>query len=451
MTKMRDVSSDSITLRFRTRDGKSGKEEFRTESMVVNLSNRDITEVNLKPLRSWPNLLGIDLSNNHLKEIDLSPLKSCTKLQGLNLLKNQLEHIDLTPLYSCPSLIGLQLLANKLEEIDLSPLDPSFYLKGLYLNHNNLKEIDLSPLCQSRNLEGLWLSANPLQTIDLSPLSSCVKLNLKIIDTKIQFIDLTPLKNIRMTDFERMEARSAGQGTYQWVSLRTIPVIGFKVKYSRPRSISSSWNFLRTIVSENKSSIRLHNDVLMALGLGHLGLVDTNLFKLLLSIPSNTSFREAQQDVEQFIVNLVANQIDRGWSTMGLDLDITVSRYHEIVLRMDKILSQRAEEIRQVPIPSLENYANLRYLALTVYGNQILRALRIPIGKRLEMKSDDFKNLKSAVKKLGYKLNIVSGKREWGDDHPIGDYNRALDDYEIPMLTDELVEFIWFLTDRAAQ
>ena len=90
----------------------------------------------------------IDISSNWLTEVDLSPLESCPDLEYLSLAVNKLTTVDLTPLQNLTSLRHLDLSHNKLADIDLTPLAGCKDLVYLYMQENEFTQVNIAPLFQ---------------------------------------------------------------------------------------------------------------------------------------------------------------------------------------------------------------------------------------------------------------------------------------------------------------
>jgi len=195
-----------------------GSKQYITPSKdgKVTLTMKEIREIDLTPLREWPDLRELILYGNQLSEIDLSPLEHCAELKRLQLHNNRLLEIDLSPLRNLRNLKELWLNQNQLSQIDLTPLQnlSDFYIfldknpirelnldnchqinfKGISLESCNLTDIDLNFLSNSTVLYSLNLRCNNLREIELSPLQKCKKLSdLHLNSNQLSKIDLNPL------------------------------------------------------------------------------------------------------------------------------------------------------------------------------------------------------------------------------------------------------------------
>lgn len=91
-------------FRFRTSSGKWKTLTFAASQDVMDLSNQDITKIDLAPIEGWSNLKYIYLQNNELKDVDLDPLCSLSSLMVLDLERNNFADLNITPLFFCKSL-----------------------------------------------------------------------------------------------------------------------------------------------------------------------------------------------------------------------------------------------------------------------------------------------------------------------------------------------------------
>ncbi|MGY5854507.1 MAG: leucine-rich repeat protein [Candidatus Thorarchaeota archaeon] len=167
----------------------------------LKIIGRNLTSIDLSPLRIFTDIVLLDLSLNRLEFIDLSPLETCRNLSILNLTSNELTMIDLSPLTSCTNLKYLDLSNNKLSDIDLDPLAACSNLDTLDLGGSFVDRIELDALRSCTQLECLTIDATNLETLDLSPLESCENLEHLILDqSKIKRLDITPLFSCRKLD-----------------------------------------------------------------------------------------------------------------------------------------------------------------------------------------------------------------------------------------------------------
>ena len=192
---------NEIEFNVRIGDGPWVKRYAELEGNKLRIIDRNLTSIDLSPLRMHRELVLLDLSLNRLEQIDLAPLEACRNLSILNLTSNELTQIDLEPLSNCSKLKYLDLSNNRLIEIDLEPLAVCSKLDTLDLGGNYFGSIDLSALGSCVQMECLTIDGTNIRSLDLSPLASCVGLEHLILnDCKIKSLDITPLLNCHNLD-----------------------------------------------------------------------------------------------------------------------------------------------------------------------------------------------------------------------------------------------------------
>ncbi len=189
------MSAPNITIKGILSNGERFYKEIRTDTTALNLTEKQLIEVDLSPLQQCTHLITIDLTNNQLTTVDLTSLQYCYTLEVLNLTSNQLTTIDLAPLEHCSNLTRIALSNNRLTAVDLAPLEKNTTLELLDLADNKLTNVDLSPLQQCKYLITLFLQKNKLTKIDLSPLHKCKYLIwLYLYSNRLATVDLSPLQ-----------------------------------------------------------------------------------------------------------------------------------------------------------------------------------------------------------------------------------------------------------------
>ncbi len=360
------------------------------------------------------NPINIDLHDAGITTIDLTPLQNCSTLQTLTLSNNQLQHIDLSPLSSCHNLSEVYLDKNQLEDI----VFPSWNnLRELNLQQNHLVNFDLKPLsdCRPRSLRDcqklklLNLVQNRMKSIDLIPLRYCEG-PLRFCDGSWQLelggyedlkVDITPV-------FDRVDVGIVGFfSIYSWLpnSARTIGV----PRYSRPMQLYP-WDFLYHVISEFPHDYRIQHDVFYALGLGDYGFVDRDLTDLMLSLGSSTSTEDAREAISKVLLQEIVQSVDNDGITTGLNLAALSLKHGEIAGRAKKIIEVRMRELEQIRVSiSREKKIDLRELAITAYGFNILNALDTNLGFYVEKYA--FKQIDDALLELGVKLRMGKTKK----------------------------------------
>lgn len=167
---------DKLVITGKKENGEAFQREIAEDIQTLDLSESQLSSIDLSPLQNCPKLQWLFLSMNQLASVDLSPLKNGHNLQHLFLNMNQLTSVDLSPLKTCQQLQELVLFGNQLSSVDLSPLENCQQLQILFLSDNQLSTIDLSPLKNCQQLQKLYLHSNQLTSVDLSPLENCQQL-----------------------------------------------------------------------------------------------------------------------------------------------------------------------------------------------------------------------------------------------------------------------------------
>ena len=414
------------------------------------LSQNNLTTIDLSPLAGLPWLRSVSIINNRLSSVDLGPLASSPRLESLNLSGNNLFGLDLSPLSRCERLNHLDISQNKLAKVSL----PRAYgMERMYLFANQLSSIDLSPLESSSRLEILVIDANMLKKIDLAPLASCPYLRqVSLGDNMLSEIDLTPLSycprlgevNCLVLSGNPFKGRvdvsplmfhplmQLGDGSLKqvltaWFS-DPYPELDrlLHVDFEEPSEPArGSWKWLKKLAVMSRS-LTIQRYILRELGLSKFGHADFSLNDVFLSLSSELSVEKAAEEVRPHLVDGICTQIDRGGTTIDLDL-IEASSESEIAIRASRILEMRDAEMRRVFIRYYirHNFADLGPLWLTAYGNRILSGLKVSLqGSRF----GDLSAIEAALHELGHELR-------WKEVRPSGEWVEFLEDHRKPLET----------------
>ena len=141
-------------------------EQFSTELTELNLSDRQLNNNDIEPLKYMVNLTELILGENEIS--DISALSGLTNLTTLVLQTNKIS--DISPLAGLVNLTVLMLPGNEIS--DISALSGLTNLDSLSLADNSIT--DLRPLAELKNLSMLYLLLNPF--IDVSPLAGLTDL-----------------------------------------------------------------------------------------------------------------------------------------------------------------------------------------------------------------------------------------------------------------------------------
>jgi Leucine-rich repeat (LRR) protein len=421
------------------------------EELTVSLNR--VRFLDLAPISACTKLWSLDLYRNHLQELDLTPLSSCTSLRELNLGGNPFENIDLSGLDDCTNLETLLLTRTKLRRVDLSPLSSCESLRELYLRENRLRSINLSPLCSCKKLEQIELKRNQLRSLNLKPLRECTNLesldlegnNLKKLDLSplaschafqtldvrenpIQVLDVTPL--VPNPNFDILLREDIPVTTWFGTPFpaRTFSIYPHRVY--QPPAPAESWEFLHRIVNiPHAMSIPVQSYILNALELDAYGLIDEDISEFLVSIPPETPLDDARESIQSFAIERICHQIDKGGTTIGIDVEVLAPEVGEIALRMDRIIELRISEMKKVKIwKAGEKHVNydISQLAFTAHGFLLIKNLE---GRKswgfnkgqpgMVVEEEDLARILNAMKELGYEdvVEIVESFAESAPTH----------------------------------
>ncbi|MBD3189770.1 MAG: leucine-rich repeat protein [Candidatus Heimdallarchaeota archaeon] len=200
---------NKLVITGKKENGEAFRREIAKDIQALDLSERQLSSIDLSPLQNCPKLQWLFLSMNQLTSVDLSPLKNCHNLQHFFLNINQLTSVDLSPLKKCQQLQELVLFGNQLSSVDLSPLENCQQLQILFLSDNQLSTIDLSPLKNCQQLQKLYLHSNQLASVDLSPLENCQQLQEFYLDDSVTILwEQKNLKGRRLSEgLQSLEAK----------------------------------------------------------------------------------------------------------------------------------------------------------------------------------------------------------------------------------------------------
>lgn len=155
--------------------------KYSTSLTKLDLSRKDLSDDDIKPLNKMKNLTYLTLYSNKIS--DISPIAELTKLTELNLNANEIEDIsalsnltnltklnlgvnnviDIRALSNLTNLTDLDIWSNRIS--DLSPISGLTNLTTLSITQNKIK--DISCLAELKNLKYLHLGSNKISNIDV--------------------------------------------------------------------------------------------------------------------------------------------------------------------------------------------------------------------------------------------------------------------------------------------
>ena len=426
---------------------------------VLKLHGLQTGTIDLNPLKHCPCFEEIEISGSVMlnkegviKNLDLVPLSECNNLQVIKLSLLDTKSINLQPLRKCIKLreitiegypssyrvefegynkrvfnpeddeeydsIYRELDLGRAAEIDLSFFTCFPYLEKLNLNNYNLNEIDFTLLSNCRHLSELYLIGNGSYTIDLTPARylpmDVIELSTEKIDTRQTDPFVLSQRTASLLNEENYEKLPTPKGysdlpilrDHQWscsepILLSSMSAIKFYqaelTKYNE-----APWKFLHLLQCMPN-----------VLGIHPIGLYDGDakiLLEKLLSI-----YQPDKEDVVvEILIKEMTKQIDRGGTTIGIDLGDNA--YPEFLLKLDRIIELRESEMNNVIIPVNENDVDYLPLWCTEYGNQILGAIK-PREIKYHRRSYNIayynslptiENVRQEIEKIGYNIKIIN-------------------------------------------
>ena len=200
------VSETSVSTSADTISETAVTASVKTETTITETKPEPMEEfITIKGRKYSTSLTRLDLSRKDLSDDDIKPLSKMKNLKYLALCSNKIS--DISPIEGLISLTELNLNANEIG--DISALSKLINLTKLNLGVNNVK--DISALSNLINLTDLDIWAN--QISDISPVSGLTKLTTlsmtqnKIKDLKYLHLGDNKINNIdALTDLTNLKA-----------------------------------------------------------------------------------------------------------------------------------------------------------------------------------------------------------------------------------------------------
>ncbi|MHA1883315.1 MAG: leucine-rich repeat protein [Candidatus Thorarchaeota archaeon] len=361
-----------------------------------------LKKIDLSPLANCRKLRVLTLSGLNLESIDLEPLKACKELEELNILDPiRLRRpdsfadgwIDLTPLAECPNLRIFTLKGFR--NVDFNPLRNCTSLETVRIQHGDLSEIDLSILSNCLLLREIDLSENPLRTIDLGPLGAT---NVQV--TTGTFICERKGDTVHPTVVTLLSEKGHPELEHQRGEVRrTVRFYDIPVKITSIQTIEAYYNTLKQNEEPLWKILHLIQCVPTTIGMKHTGLLDADPDRFLRDIFQLAQEPESVTMIQERYVEALCTQIDQGGTTIGIDLEDDPPP--EIMVRIDKILALREEEMRRVNVSMEDGIVDYHPLWSTAHGCRVLTSLR----KTLKDDKNGFKEVEIALSNAGYKID----------------------------------------------
>ncbi len=399
---------DFISLRYTIRDGSQHSVSYVQNVRNVVLHNRNITEIDLSPLKYCPDVKAVTLKSNHIQYLDLEPLSNCPKLKSFILAENRISHLRLEPLQDLFGLEEIDLSWNRLSTINLEPLQGKKELRLLDLSSNKLSSLELYPLATCDNLRELNLTANDFQELNLAPLLMCSNLRKLSIQWNFQ---LQPTIEVghKASSFSAVVVdallRNALQyGKPLWLKdsrlLSEIRIpdydtiikkLGWEEVRDRIRRVLRTPPLAHTFEIQKK--------LFDGLEMGELFGLDMKISDILCQIPDLVDVQEGLSQFYTKIVKQLIKQFNNGGSTLFFNVDKLSTTRGAILV--EPLVKRRKQEIEELKLASQGNRIDLIPLWLTGYGFEILR--KLGAGRTTSLQG--FKSIKEIFHVLGFDLD----------------------------------------------
>jgi Leucine-rich repeat (LRR) protein len=154
------------------------------DQVSLDLSSKDINEIEPNLFHNCQKLEKLSLSRNQLKTLDKNLFANCTSLKKLDFYHNQIDKIEPTLFHKCHKLEKLNLGSNKVKILDKNLFEKCTNLKKIYLDSNNIDEIEPTLFHTCHKLEILDLRSNKVKILDKNLFVNCKNLKKIYLDAK---------------------------------------------------------------------------------------------------------------------------------------------------------------------------------------------------------------------------------------------------------------------------
>ncbi|MBD3407564.1 MAG: hypothetical protein GF411_15715 [Candidatus Lokiarchaeota archaeon] len=377
-----------------------------------NLEEIEIVEVDkletlsLFPLKNSQSLKKLVLKLAQLRNIDLSPLESTT-IQDIKLNLGNLEALDFSPLSKIVSLTKLHISGKKIQELDLSPLSGSNLTELQLENLDSLRTLDLAPLADTKLKHLTIHKVRENMDIDLMPLAYCDDLELFHLDSfrhdasDISFLigchKLNDLKfntyGYVVTLFSKEACNRVNPSLQRWIHYYDVPNYYWNIE-----QIRTLYSFLMDHQEHKWKFLHLINCLKDTLGLEGLGFVIAGERELgeALELSSDSKRKE-------YILSIYKDQIERGGSSIGLDIEGSSNKYPEITVLVPEILERRKQETENIILYiNKDERVEITELFMTAYGFDICKSLQV----ELDCSVEEFSQIHQAFQNIGVTLKL---------------------------------------------
>ncbi|MHA2140247.1 MAG: hypothetical protein ACXADC_10035 [Candidatus Thorarchaeota archaeon] len=316
-------------------------------------------------------------------------------------------NIDLTPLQECNLLEKLELSHNFIESIDLRPLRNAQHLGVIRFKDNRLDSLDLWPLHQCHDLAEIDLTENRLRTLDVTPIFTC---NLLRTDSSVVLTADSILKYILTPEKIMAQFQSVRTDRTAWTTTPIVIWNDYEVlrgKLGWPLILERMKSVLSKI--PEISWFNAQKGLLEALNMEELSGLDTDPKEILTDVSAEDGFESSKEQIYDKVVELLAEQVERGGSTLFLDvLKMKDTRASRLI---PSIVKQRKNELEDLEVQTLRGTGFLHSLWMTSYGYDILSAL----DYGLTAKTEELNQIRAVFDEADFDLAI---ERVSSIDHP---------------------------------
>ena len=221
----------------------------------INLNGNRIQEIDQANFNALPNLKELHIDDNKIRFIDKDLFKDLNNLISLSINNNRIEYMPQNLFSNLKNLCDLDLSNNRIDRICREYFEDLINLKFIRLNNNHIKQIEKGSFSGLQNLTGLYLKNNLLREIHKDVFEGLT--NLKVIDwssnkiknvEKETFVGLLNLAEIILDD---NFLESIDKNTFHGVNLKLISLKNNKIKFIDKDSFTAHSNLQKIILRDN--------------------------------------------------------------------------------------------------------------------------------------------------------------------------------------------------------
>ena len=178
-------------------------ENVQTQT-ALNLSGKQITELQKNQFDALDNLQEMSLSNNQIKELAPNQFANLFNLQWLHLSKNQIKEVSPNQFDSLVNLKRLDLSNNNIKEFTPNQFDALDKLEWLYLSNNQIQVLAPNQFKSLINLKILYLSNNQIKRVAPNQFDALVHFQ-ELSLSKNQIKEVAPNQFTSLTNLKRLD------------------------------------------------------------------------------------------------------------------------------------------------------------------------------------------------------------------------------------------------------